>query len=46
MKEKEFKEEKAQELFKLHYDELCDPDKKHVRNAIRNKTLGKIEGKK
>ena len=34
---KKEKEQKAQELFKLHYDELCDPDKKHVRNAIKNK---------
>lgn len=41
--DKQIKEEKAQELFKLHYDELCDPDKKSVRNAIKNKTLGKTD---
>ncbi len=33
------KETKAKELFGLSYDELCDPDKKHVRNAINNKQL-------
>ncbi len=32
-------ETKAKELFGLSYDELCDPDKKHVRNAIKNKQL-------
>jgi hypothetical protein len=37
--DKQKKEEKAQELFNLHYDELCDPDKKHVREAIKSKTL-------
>ena len=37
----EIKEEKAKELFNLSYDELCDPDKKHVRNAIKNKRLTK-----
>ena len=40
--DKKIKEEKAQELFKLHYDELCDPDKKHVREAIKSKTLFEV----
>lgn len=33
---KELKNKKAKELFGFNYDELCDPDKKHVRNAIKN----------
>jgi len=41
-KDKQFKEEKAQEMFGLHYDELCDPDKKHVRTALKTKTLDKF----
>lgn len=34
--DKEIKEKVAQELFGLSYEELCDPDKKHVRNNIKN----------
>ena len=34
--DKHKKEEIAQKLFKLHYDELCNPDKKSVRNFIKN----------
>jgi len=45
MKDKEEKEQKAQELFKLHYDELCEPYKKHVRNAMKNAGDKLIEGK-
>jgi hypothetical protein len=37
--DKDTKEEKAQELFKLHYDELCNPDKKYVRESIKSRTL-------
>ena len=33
------KEQKAKEMFGLHYDELCNPDKKQVRNALKHKIL-------
>ena len=49
---KEEKEDKARELFNLSYNDLCEPDKKQVRESIKHKPLfinkiGKIrsEGK-